>query len=233
METKKVFDRFRFIANLTEKEFDRNFELYPGQMQCRKGCFLCCSQMFRITLIDAAVVSRAIKRLDSETRKKMQEKARQYIKRKEEMVLEKGKQIDLDYESDEISTIGLRLPCPALSEIGACGIYESRPIVCRKFGMPIYDPKKPEEFQICELNFREVKEIHADRLIENQREIYDYWMELKTEVNETLNPEKRGATVAEAILFDYEEMVEFNLQKPNPFSDDIYVGGTRQVTPTI
>jgi Fe-S-cluster containining protein len=232
LETKKVFDRFSFIAKLTEREFDRNFNLYPGQMQCRKGCFICCSQMFRITLVDAAVVSRAIKRLDPETRRKMQEKARQYIKRKKEMVLERAKEVNSDDEDKdmvpqnpslrittidpEVSTIGLRLTCPALDENGACGIYESRPIVCRKFGMPIYDLKKSEELQTCELNFREAKEIDAHLLIENQMKIYDYWMELKTEVNETLNPQKRAATVAEAILFDYEEMLEFNLQKPNP-----------------
>ncbi len=172
--------------------------------------------MFRITLIDAAVVSRAVKRLDSETRKKMQEKAELYLKRREEMIQEKARRMDLDCESDEISTIGLRLPCPALDENGACGIYESRPIVCRKFGMPIYDPKKPDELQTCELNFREVKEMDADQLIENQMKIYNHWMELKTEVNETLNPERRAATVAEAILFDYEEMLELNLQRPNP-----------------
>ncbi len=173
--------------------------------------------MFRITLIDAAVVSQAVKKLDSETRKKMQEKARLYIKKRGEMIRERAGQMDLNYDSDEISTILLRLPCPALSEDGACGIYESRPIVCRKFGMPIYDPKKPNELQTCELNFREVKEIDADRLIENQMKIYNHWMKIKTEVNETLNPEKRVATIAEAILFDYEEMLELNLQKPNPF----------------
>ena len=214
MKTKRIFDRFRFIANLTEKEFDRNFELYPGQMQCRKGCFLCCTQMFRITLIDAAIVSKAIKKLDPEIRKKMQDKARGYLDKKEEMVRERADEMNLDNESDEISTIGLRLPCPALDENGACGIYESRPIVCRKFGMPIYDPKKPEELQTCELNFHEVKMIDAEPLIENQMKIYNYWMELKTEVNETLNPDKRATTIAEAILFDYEEMLELNLQKP-------------------
>lgn len=214
METKKVFDRFRFIANLTEKEFDRNFNLYPGQMQCRKGCFLCCSQMFRITLIDAAIVSKAVKKLDPEILKKMQDKARLYLKKKDEMIHERAKDMDLDYDSDEISTIGLRLPCPALDENGACGIYESRPIVCRKFGMPIYDPKKPDELQTCELNFNEAKEIDADELIENQMKIYNYWMELKTEVNETLNPDRKATTIAEAILFDYEEMLELNLQKP-------------------
>lgn len=172
--------------------------------------------MFRITLIDAAIVSRAVKELDPETRRKMQEKAKLYLKKKEEMVREKARQMDLDYDNDEISAIGLRLPCPALDENGACGIYESRPIVCRKFGMPIYDLKKPDELQTCELNFREVKEIDTDRLIVNQMKIHDYWMELKTDVNETLNPQKRAATVAEAILFDYEEMLELNLQKPNP-----------------
>ncbi len=186
--------------------------------------------MFRITLIDAAVVSRAVKRLDPETHRKMKEKSRQYIKRKEEMVLERAKEVNSDDEDmvpqnpylritttdPEVSTIGLRLPCPALNENGACGIYESRPIICHKFGMPIYDPKKPDELQTCELNFREVKEIDADRIIVNQMKIHDHWMELKTEVNEALNPENRATTVAEAILFDYEEMLELNLQKPNP-----------------
>ena len=216
METKKVFDRFRFIANLTEKEFDRNFNLYPGQMQCRKGCFLCCSQVFRITLIDAAIVSKAVKKLDSETLTKMQDRSRLYLKKKDEMVNERADEMNLDHESVKISTIGLRLACPALDENGACGIYESRPIVCRKFGMPIYDSKKPEELQTCELNFHEVKKIDAEPLIENQMKIYNYWMELKTEVNETLNPDKRATTIAEAILFDYEEMLELNLKKPNP-----------------
>ncbi|MCI0454233.1 MAG: YkgJ family cysteine cluster protein [Candidatus Dadabacteria bacterium] len=216
MNTSTVLDRFRLIANLTEKEFDRNYNLYPGQMQCRKGCFLCCTQMFRITLIDAAVVSQAVKRLDPETRKNIQEKARFYLKKKEEMIQERIKQGDLDTES-ETPTIGLRLPCPALDENGACGIYESRPIVCRKFGMPIYDPNKPDELQTCELNFSEVKEIDADELIENQMKIYNHWMEFKTEVNETLNPEKRATTIAEAILFDYEDMLELDLPKPKPF----------------
>ena len=216
METKRVFDRFRFIANLAEKEFDRNFGLYPGQMQCRKGCFLCCTQMFRITLIDAAIVSKAVKKLDPEILKKMQDKARLYLQKKDEMVHERAEEMNIDHESVEISTIGLRLTCPALDENGACGIYESRPIVCRKFGMPIYDPKKPEELQTCELNFHEVKEIDAEPLIEKQMKIYNYWMELKTDVNETLNPDKRATTIAEAILFDYEEMLELNLQKPNP-----------------
>lgn len=215
MDTKTVLNRFKFIANLTEKEFDRNFNLYPGQMQCRKGCSLCCSQVFRITLIDAAVISQAVKMLDPETRKNMQEKAKVYLKKKEELIQERTNQMDLDSES-ETPTIGLRLSCPALDKNGACGIYESRPIVCRKFGMPIYDPKKPHELQTCELNFGEVKEIDADELIENQMKIHNYWMELKTEVNETINPEKSATTIAEAILFDYEEMLELKLKRPNP-----------------
>jgi Fe-S-cluster containining protein len=171
--------------------------------------------VFRITLIDAAIVSQVVKRLDPETRSKMQEKAKLYLQKKEELVHEREKKMDSNSES-EVLTIGLRLPCPALDENGACGIYESRPIVCRKFGMPIYDPKKPDELQTCELNFREVKEIDADELIENQMKIYNYWMELKTEVNETINPDKRATTIAEAILFDYEEMLELNLKRPKP-----------------
>ena len=44
--------------------------------------------------------------------------------------------------------------------------------------------------------------------------IYDYWMQFKTEVNEELQPEKRATTIAEAILYDYEEMLEKGWRKP-------------------
>ena len=53
---------------------------------------------------------------------------------------------------------GLRLACPALED-GACQIYENRPLMCRKYGMPLYNPQKPEQVFACELNFKPGEEI--------------------------------------------------------------------------
>jgi Fe-S-cluster containining protein len=44
------------------------------------------------------------------------------------------------------------VPCPALSERGECTIYESRPLVCRTFGLPLRDGDRYIG-DVCELNF--------------------------------------------------------------------------------
>ena len=44
------------------------------------------------------------------------------------------------------------MACPALGEDGACAIYDSRPLVCRTFGLPLRDgPRFIGD--VCELNF--------------------------------------------------------------------------------
>ena len=62
-----------------ESEFDRVSKIFSDRMQCRKGCGSCCSQLFYISLIEAAYVSRAVKGLDSATRQEMRDKARAYL----------------------------------------------------------------------------------------------------------------------------------------------------------
>ncbi len=178
----------------------------------RRQCRASHGVRFRFECV-AAVVSRAVKNMDSKKRKEVQEKSRKYLEKKAEMVKSRAEEMGIEDDS-EVPTLGLRLSCPLLDEEGACRIYESRPIVCRKFGMPLYDPKKPDELQCCELNFQGGIKIDADELIKNQMTIYDYWMQFKTEVNEELQPEKRATTIAEAILYDYEEMLEKGWRKP-------------------
>jgi Fe-S-cluster containining protein len=47
--------------------------------------------------------------------------------------------------------------CPNLDDRGACMIYESRPLVCRTFGLPL---KNAETYigDVCELNFNDATE---------------------------------------------------------------------------
>jgi len=46
------------------------------------------------------------------------------------------------------------VPCPNLSESGDCLIYESRPLVCRTFGLPLREGDRYIG-DVCELNFND------------------------------------------------------------------------------
>jgi Fe-S-cluster containining protein len=152
-------NKFYDITGLIQREFDRNFELYGEKIQCRKGCSKCCSQIFRITLLDGWIIKQHIRSLPEEERNELQQKALQH---------EEG------------------LPCPALGLQGECTIYDARPVICRRFGMPIYDYKNPSNVHACELT--------DTLLIPNQTEIGLRWDELKMEFGEG------STTIAEAIV---------------------------------
>jgi Fe-S-cluster containining protein len=165
--------KFYDISYLVQKEFDRNLELYGEKIQCRKGCSKCCSQIFRITGLDGWIITEHVKSLPAENRERLIAKAREYISSLENE--EKG------------------LPCPALGTECECTIYEARPIVCRRFGMPIYDYKTPEKIHACDLNFKDGEEINDSKLIPNQTGIGEMWDKLKKEFSEG------PTTIAEAI----------------------------------
>jgi hypothetical protein len=96
------------------------------------------------------------------------------------------------------------LACPAL--VGdACSIYEARPIICRKWGIPIFNPAKPAELQACELNFKPGEEVEIEGLIEPQVALLEEWVELKGLAKRSLGLPQTRSTVAEAILDDFDE----------------------------
>ncbi len=96
------------------------------------------------------------------------------------------------------------LPCPALGLEGECTIYEARPIICRRFGMPIYDYKNPTKVHACDLNFKDGEEITDPLLIPNQTDIGKKWDEVKDLSAEAFAQAEefgQGATtIAEAII---------------------------------
>ena len=144
-----LFDDYRQIVSLVDAEFDRNAALYSDTMQCGRGCSSCCSQMFRITLLDAASISRSMEAMDPEKREMLRSRARAYMKDRSELLSERARR---EHDEAEVPTTGLRLMCPALKD-GACALYGSRPVVCRKWGIPLFDPDHPDTLQACELNF--------------------------------------------------------------------------------
>ncbi|NOS84961.1 MAG: YkgJ family cysteine cluster protein [Ignavibacteria bacterium] len=174
--------KFYDITSLIQSEFDRNLDIYGDKIQCRKGCSKCCSQIFNITLIDVWIIGEHVRSLPAEQREALQQKAREYIDN-----------VVSDRRADN--------PCPALGAEGECTIYEARPVICRRFGMPIYDYKNPQNVHACELNFKDGDEITDELLVPNQTEIGMKWDELKDEFVASVprTDINSGTTIAEAI----------------------------------
>lgn len=200
---------YRHVITLVEKEFDRNTRLYGDRMQCGRGCSSCCSQMFRITIMDAVMIAQHIKQLPAEEREDLQERAGKYLEERRRLIRERAGE---DHKDDrEVPTTGLRLPCPALNEDGGCRIYDARPVVCRKWGIPLFDPQHPTTLQACELNFppgTAFEDEELDTLVDRQTEIAERWQDVKAAFNDRYRPQQSATTIAEAILDDYDEMIE-------------------------
>jgi Fe-S-cluster containining protein len=167
-----VEERYQRIVAAVDAEFARNRALHGDRIRCGPGCTQCCHQVFAISELEAAEVARGIAALPGELRHHIQTQASEYLERR----LLRGELI----------------ACPALHE-GRCSIYEHRPLMCHKFGMPLFNPDKPDRIFACELNFADGEEIHDPDLIQIQTGIHEAWTQLKSDVDERL-------TVAHAIL---------------------------------
>ena len=108
MKAEEVFGEYERHAGAVEAEFRRVAARFAERMQCRRGCSMCCSQMFSISLLEAAYISRAVKRLPEGEREQLRAAARAYIVR--------ARELTGGGEEEETVTPrpGERLPCPAL-----------------------------------------------------------------------------------------------------------------------
>ena len=167
----------------------------------RRGCTHCCYQLFQITEIEAAVISRAVKQMPAAERQDLQTRAREYLPERERIVSRHG----MIEAWGRLPPEGTRLACPALSDAGACRIYEHRPLICRKFGIPLYNPQKPGQVFACELNFAAGEEIVDDQLVHIQTGLYQDWKQTQEDYNRAGGRrDQRPITVARALVEDFE-----------------------------
>ena len=94
------------------------------------------------------------------------------------------------------------MPCPALEE-GSCLIYDYRPLICRKFGIPLWNPDRPGRVYACQLNFREGEEIIDGELIQIQTRLHQNWKQLQHDYNLAGgHRDNQPLTIARAIVED-------------------------------
>lgn len=193
--------RFRETARRWDTEFRRNLDLHGDRIQCRRGCTHCCYQLFQITEPEAAVISRAVREMPAAERDDLQSRARAYLPQREAILHEHG----LIEAWGRLPAEGERLACPALGDDGACRIYEHRPLICRKYGIPLYNPQKPGRVFACELNFQPGDEIDDPQLVQIQTGLYQEWKQVQEEYNDAGGRrDEMPITVARALLEDFE-----------------------------
>jgi Fe-S-cluster containining protein len=174
-ETHPLILRLQQLCAHADAEFERGRRLHGARILCAAGCSSCCSQIFQITEVEAARISQHVASLPEPERKRLQAKAAENLR--------KRKALFGDEKWGDTAT-GAGIPCPALTEEGACGMYEARPVMCRKFGVPIFNPDKPDRVMACELNFAPGEAIEDDQLVEKQTALYRAQQQLQAEWNE-------------------------------------------------
>lgn len=197
----QFIERYRQACDQVAGEFERNVARHPDRIHCRRGCSQCCYHLFQITEVEAAVISHAVKQMPEAEREDLRARARDYLPQRDRIMRRHG----MIEAWGRLPPEGTRLACPALSPEGACRIYEHRPLICRKFGIPLYNPQKPDRVFACELNFQPGEEIDDGQLVQIQTGIYHHWKSVQEDYNHAGGRrDDFPVTVARALLEDFE-----------------------------
>jgi len=151
---------YKRILEEADQFFASVMRTQAESLQCGRGCSLCCYGLFEIGSGDVPVIAEGLEKLHPARRKKI-------IRRSVEIVAE-SRHPNLrecsPIEKEEFFERTASTPCPNLNDAGECMIYESRPLVCRTFGLPLRDGTRYIG-DVCELNFtsasQETKEASA------------------------------------------------------------------------
>lgn len=194
-----IRDRYEQFVEAVGREFRRNRWLHGGKIQCKRGCTDCCYQVFSITEVEAAEISRRVKSLDPHLRGQLAENARAYLPRRVEII----KRYGYIRAWGDLPKPEMRLACPALID-GACAVYEQTPIHCRKVGMPLHHPEQPRRVFACELNFRPGESYQDSQFVTIQSAMAEDWIQLQDEFDRTGGKrDSEPICVADALLKDY------------------------------
>jgi Fe-S-cluster containining protein len=123
-------------------------ESQPQNLQCGRGCSLCCYGLFEIGSGDVPLIAKGLEKLHPSRRK--------MIIRRSQEIMESSNHPDLRECASSVKDAFFErtasTACPNLNERGECLMYEHRPLVCRTFGLPL---RNADEYigDICELNF--------------------------------------------------------------------------------
>lgn len=143
-------DSYRKVLRTADQWFRSVLAEQPENLSCGHGCSLCCYGLFEIGSGDVPVIADGLANLHPMRRKKIIRRAMEIVESSRHPNLRECTPKEKEAFFDRTDSTA----CPNLDEDGMCMIYESRPLVCRTFGLPLRDGRKYIG-DICELNFTE------------------------------------------------------------------------------
>ena len=139
---------YKRILEEADEFFSSVMRSQPQNLQCGRGCSLCCYGLFEIGSGDVPIIAEGLEKLHPMRRKKIVKRALELIVSSRHPNLRECSAIEKEEFFDRTAST----PCPNLNESGECMIYDSRPLVCRTFGLPLRDGDNYLG-DVCELNF--------------------------------------------------------------------------------
>ena len=138
--------------------FDSVLKEQRKNLQCGRGCSLCCYGLFEIGSADVPMIAEGLARLHPARRSMVIRRAKEIVELSNHPNLRECSPEEKEKFFDRTSNTR----CPNLNNAGECLIYDSRPLVCRTFGLPIRDGDRYIG-DICELNFTEATQEEKER----------------------------------------------------------------------
>ena len=153
---KSADETYTRILDRADDFFRSVTESQPQNLQCGRGCSLCCYGLFEIGSGDVPLIAEGLAKLHPSRRKMVIRRSLEIIAASKHPDLRNCAPSVKDAFFDRTATT----PCPNLNERGECLMYENRPLVCRTFGLPL---RNADEYigDVCELNFTDA--LQADR----------------------------------------------------------------------
>ena len=144
---------YRSILDRADAFFRSVMETQPENLQCGRGCSLCCYGLFEVGSADIPILDEGLSGLHPSRRQMIVRRAAEIIAESRHPNLRES----TPYEKDAFFARTASVACPNLDDSGACMVYQHRPLVCRTFGLPLRDGKRYLG-DVCELNFNQASD---------------------------------------------------------------------------
>lgn len=208
-----LFSQYTNTARKADLLFKTIREKYPMSVKCRVRCCDCCHAIFGVFPIEAAYINYHFDRLE---RKARRDALRRAEKAEAEMLKAKDR-LKVFEEDPKMKVFGLgkqRVRCPLLQDSEECVLYETRPIICRVYGVPYTLKKENKEVSyVCGIsNFEEKASYQSVKLDKIYQELVRLSTDLLTEAG-FLNPAAKAnlmLPLSRVLRMPFEEIMKGN-----------------------
>lgn len=119
---------------------------------------MCCHGLFEITSADVSMLSEALDTLPASIRAGIESRSQSIMDSTSHPNLREI----TDEEKEKFLHTTEAVACPNLDQQGLCLVYESRPLICRTFGLPVRTGSQYTGDE-CELNFTEATQEQKEK----------------------------------------------------------------------